>query len=118
MDELLKLIGALPLPALVVFAAVVGLIFGVRYLGLWQGQHVPAAGSAASATVAAVIVDPTALNAATAAVEGFAVVVSESNIIARAHTVSTDRLADRIDGLTKKLDDLKDQVIRSAAKMK
>jgi hypothetical protein len=37
MDELVKLIGSLPMPALLVFAAVLALIFGVRHMGLLQG---------------------------------------------------------------------------------
>ncbi|WP_157959926.1 hypothetical protein [Devosia submarina] len=37
MDELVRLIGSLPMPALLVFAAVLALIFGVRHMGLLQG---------------------------------------------------------------------------------
>jgi hypothetical protein len=57
------------MPALVTFGAVLAVIFGVRYFGLWQGQQHAPASSTASAQVAAVIVDPTALNKATAALE-------------------------------------------------
>lgn len=118
MDELLKLIGALPLPALVVFAAVVGLIFGVRYLGLWQGQHAPAAGSAASATVAAVIVDPTALNAAAASVDGLTVAIAEANVIAKKHADGVNRLARVIEDLGEGVEKLKDQAVRLEGKIK
>ncbi len=59
----------LPTPALVTFGVVLAIIFAVRYFGLWQGQQHSPAASASSAQVAAVIVDPTALNKATAAVE-------------------------------------------------
>ena len=65
MEKLLEL----PPLAIIAFGAVLALIFGVRYLGLWQGQNASPAASAGSAQVAAVIVDPTGLNNATAAVK-------------------------------------------------
>lgn len=70
----------LPAPALITFGAVLAIIFAVRYLGLWHGRQTTPAASSAAAQVAAVIVDPAALNKATAAVE--------------AHTVATLRLVD------------------------
>ena len=60
MDQLDKL----PPAALIPFGAILAIIFAVRFLGLWQGQHTPASKSQTGATVAAVIVDPTALNRA------------------------------------------------------
>jgi hypothetical protein len=65
MDKLTEL----PPYAAVSFGIVLAIIFGVRYLGLWQGQHSGAQNNASSAQVAAVIVDPSALNKATAAIE-------------------------------------------------
>ncbi|MBP1842028.1 hypothetical protein J2046_000272 [Rhizobium petrolearium] len=59
----------LPTPALMTFGVVLAIIFAVRYFGLWQGQKTSHASSPASAQVAAVIVDPTALNRATQALE-------------------------------------------------
>ncbi|MGN7292351.1 hypothetical protein [Rhizobium sp. SAFR-030] len=50
----------LPLPVLISIGLGLAVIFAVRYLGLMSGQR--AAPSQASAQVAAVIVDPTALN--------------------------------------------------------
>jgi hypothetical protein len=58
MDQL----GNLPPAALIPFGAVLAVIFAVRFLGLWQGEHRPLANSQSATTVAAVIVDPTALN--------------------------------------------------------
>lgn len=58
MDQLANL----PPAALIPFGIVLAIIFAVRFLGLWQGQHAPLAKSQAGTTVAAVIVDPTALN--------------------------------------------------------
>lgn len=60
MDQLDKL----PPAALIPFGVVLAIIFAVRFLGLWQGQHTPTSKSQTGATVAAVIVDPTALNRA------------------------------------------------------
>lgn len=59
----------LPTPALITLGITVGIIFGVRYLGLWQGGKITPASSPGAAQVAAVIVDPTALNNATKALE-------------------------------------------------
>lgn len=118
MAELVELLQALPMPALIVFAAVVGLIFGVRYLGLLQGLRASPASSDSKAQVAAVIVDPTALTAAAAEVAGLAVAVTEATVSGRAHTAAIDRLADKIGQLTEGVDDLRTEVIRSAAKMK
>lgn len=70
----------LPAPALITFGAVLAVIFAVRYLGLWQGRQSSPAATSTGAQVAAVIVDPTALNKATAALE--------------AHTEATKRLID------------------------
>lgn len=50
----------LPPAALITFGAVLAVIFAARHLGLWQGQK--AAPAADNAQVAAVIVDPSALN--------------------------------------------------------
>lgn len=55
-------IANLPPLAMVVFGAVLAVIFGVRYLGLWQGRQSSPSANTSSAQVAAVIVDPTALN--------------------------------------------------------
>jgi hypothetical protein len=118
MAELVELLQSLPLPALIVFAAVVGLIFGVRYLGLLQGLRAPAGGSDNKAQVAAVIVDPTALTAAAAEVAGLTVAITEANVTGRAHTAATDRLADRVDELSGRVDRPTDKVVDAAANLK
>lgn len=61
-------IANLPLPALVALGATLGAIVGARWLGILSGQRAAPASSAA-AQVAAVVVDPTALNRATTALE-------------------------------------------------
>jgi len=89
-------LGNLPMPALVTFGAVLAFIFGVRYFGLWQGQqHAPAA-SAASAQVAAVIVDSTALNRATAALEAHTAAMNKMIFVGEEMTRQSDHLADEL----------------------
>lgn len=77
----------LPPLALVVFGGTLAIIVAVRYLGLWAGQNAAPEKSSANAQVAAVIVDPAALNKATAAVE--------------AHTAALREALDLIDLLAK-----------------
>jgi hypothetical protein len=112
MEKLLEL----PPLAIITFGAVLALIFGVRYLGLWQGQNA-SAGSANTAQVAAVIVDPTALNAAAAAADGLAVAITAATVSDRAQTAAVDRLADKIGQLVDGVDDLRTEMIRSAAQL-
>lgn len=59
----------LPPLAMVVFGATLAVIFGVRYMGLLAGAKVSPGASSSAAPIAAVIVDPTALNRASASVE-------------------------------------------------
>ncbi len=46
MAELVELLQNLPLPALLVFAAVLAAVVGVRFLGVWQGMKAPPSGAA------------------------------------------------------------------------
>jgi hypothetical protein len=74
MEELIK-----SLPPMAVFG--VGLAIGigwlVRSLGLAQGQAAAPTGTSSAAQVAAVIVDPSALNRASAAGEGVAAAIKD-----------------------------------------
>jgi hypothetical protein len=67
MEELLKFVGALPLPAAISFGSVLAIIVWVARLGILEGRKVSPGNDQPVAQVAAVIVDPTALNNATAA---------------------------------------------------
>ena len=58
----------LPPLALIALGVTLALIFGVRFLGLFAGTNAEPSAKASGAQVAAVIVDPTALNNATEAV--------------------------------------------------
>lgn len=59
----------LPPPAMVIFAITLAIIFAVRHFGISAGVNASPAKSQTAAQVAAVIVDPTALNNASKAVE-------------------------------------------------
>lgn len=74
----------LPPAALITFGAVLAVIFAARHLGLWQGQK--AAPAADNAQVAAVIVDPSALNRASAAGENMAAAMREWTKMSADHT--------------------------------
>lgn len=112
-----KLFDAPPL-AIIAFGAVLAVIFAVRYLGLWQGQNSSPSASAGNAQVAAVIVDPSALNRATAAIEALNMTIIETNIIGR-DLAETNKSTVRIVGdLRAGISDLRDEVIRTSAKIK
>lgn len=86
----------LPAPALITFGAVLAVIFAVRYLGLWQGQKTSPASSPAGAQVAAVIVDPTALNKATAALEAHTAIVSKLICVGEEMNRQSDHMAEEL----------------------
>jgi hypothetical protein len=69
----------LPPLALVTLGATLAVIFAARWLGLMTGERSGPANSPAAAQVAAVIVDPTALNKATEAVKDLTSEVQELN---------------------------------------
>jgi hypothetical protein len=89
-------LGNLPTPALITFGAVLAVIFGVRYLGLWQGQQASPAASPAAAQVAAVIVDPTALNKATAAVVDLTEAIKEQTRTEGIMATELDRIREEL----------------------
>lgn len=96
-------IANLPPTALITFGAVLAVIFAVRYFGLFQGRHVSPAASPASAQVAAVVVDSTALNRATAAIEAhtdalrkMVEVMHETNRHLHTLGIETDRIREEL----------------------
>lgn len=72
----------LPPVALAFFGIALALIFAVRYLGLLSGSNVTPEKSAAAAQVAAVIVDSTALNRASNALESHTLAVNRQIAVA------------------------------------
>lgn len=99
----------LPTPALITFGATLAIIFGVRYLGLWQGAKAAPAVSQAAAQVAAVIVDPTALNNATRALEAHTV---EAINMRKSFERGTEKVCDALDRLSDQVDELQKEMIR------
>lgn len=90
MDDLIKFIAALPPMAAVAFASVSALVFWVARLGILEGRKVSPAHDAPVAQVAAVIVDPTALNNATTALNR--------------HTGAIERLTEVGEGMARAID--------------
>lgn len=68
MEELIEFVGHLPAPAAVAFAAVLAAVIGVSWRGILKGREGDAGRDAVGAQAAAVVLDPSALNALTAAV--------------------------------------------------
>lgn len=93
----------LPMPALIAFGSVLALIFAVRYLGLFQGQAASPEKTTAAAQVAAVIVDPSALNKATASVEALNVTLVEMNIIGRDAVKASHALNEELDRIREEM---------------
>ncbi|MCV9960710.1 hypothetical protein OIU34_02260 [Pararhizobium sp. BT-229] len=99
----------LPPTALVTFGAVLAIIFGVRYLGLFQGQATSSEKASGSAQVAAVIVDPSALNRATAAMEAQTMeAVNHRKMLERA----TEDILEALQDLTRTITALREEMIR------
>ena len=92
----------LPLPALMTFGAVLGIIFGVRHLGLLQGQR-SAPSTTNAAQVAAVIVDPTALNKASGAVD-------DHTDATKALTKACENLSEHVRYLTAEMDRVREEL--------
>ena len=86
----------LPPLAVVIFGATLAVIFAVRYLGLWSGKNATPEKSSASAQVAAVIVDPTALNRASAALEAHNALMVEQNNLSRENIRLVSEIGDEI----------------------
>lgn len=99
----------LPPAALITFGVTLAIIFAVQRLGLWQGQR--AAPSTDSAQVAAVIVDPSALNKATAALEAQTEeAVNQRKSIERA----VDNLVECLRDVTRSISALREELIRNS----
>ena len=79
-DEVLS---KLPPEASIVFVVALAVLVATRQLGFKMGTETPPGKSEASATVAAVIVDPTALTAASASVEGLNLTLIEYNMLTK-----------------------------------
>jgi tRNA nucleotidyltransferase (CCA-adding enzyme) len=87
----------LPPLALVALGISLAVIIAANRLGWMQGTKT--APTSASATVAAVIVDPTALNRASAAVDSLTAALAEITTIAREFAKTQEQMADEMDPL-------------------
>jgi len=99
----------LPPLALVVFGVTLAVIFAVRHFGLSAGASTSPQKSQASAQVAAVIVDPTALNNAAEAVRAH---TAEAINMRKSFERGADKICDAIDRLSDQVDDLQKEMIR------
>ncbi len=93
----------LPPLALVVFGVTLAVIFAVRYFGLTAGASTPPQRSQASAQVAAVIVDPTALNNATRALEAHTGAVIDLTDTMKESGRSLSHMANELDRIREEL---------------
>ncbi|TCL89876.1 hypothetical protein C8J38_11064 [Rhizobium sp. PP-WC-2G-219] len=93
----------LPLPLLIAFGLGLAVIFGVRHLGLLSGERATPSSSSSTAQVAAVIVDPTALNKATAALEALNFTLVSMNSVAKDSVRTNAGLAEEMDRIREEL---------------
>lgn len=110
-----------------VLAVSIGLGWAVARLGLFKGRETPAEARQDTASVAAVIVNPEALNRLTATAEALNITLMEMKGIVRevgsssmaqaraqrASTKALEAISKSVDGLAEAADKLTDEVIRS-----
>jgi hypothetical protein len=70
------------------------------------------------AEIAALTIETAVVHEVAAAIEGNTAAQIEANMLTKAHSVAVDRLAKATEELAEGVDDLKNEVIRSAAKLK
>jgi hypothetical protein len=93
----------LPPLALAVFGATLAIIFGVRHLGLLSGEKTPVEKSSTQAQVAAVIVDPTALNRLTASGEALNMTLIELCALMKEGLRIQDHMATELDRIREEM---------------
>jgi hypothetical protein len=108
----------------VIVAAGIGIAFLVARLGLLQGRKTPPAGNPGAAQVAAVIVDPTALNRLSTATEALdatlLAVIAVGKSISRANAsaaAGSKAQTKAVGDLCEAIDRLREELIRAAAKI-
>lgn len=95
-------IANLPLPAMIAFGATLGAVMAARWLGIIQGGKVADAQSP-SAQVAAVVVDPTALNKASKALEDHTEIVRKGIDVLRETNRHLEKLGVESDRIREEL---------------
>lgn len=107
--EQLELLSKLPLPAVLMFGVTLAIIFYTRHFGLRAGENSLRQGKPASAEVAAVIVDPTALNNATRALEAHTTEMMNGR---KSFERGAEKICFAIEGLSREVDGMKEEMIR------
>lgn len=102
-SELLKTVAGLPLPAMIAFGVAAAVIFWVSKRGITDGRLSAPSNDHPAAQVAAVIVDPTALNRATDALNKLTVVMERMASTWDALAKSTDHMAEEIGRMREEL---------------
>ncbi|RUT32661.1 hypothetical protein EMQ25_05810 [Arsenicitalea aurantiaca] len=87
----------LPPWAAVSFGISLAVIFAFVWLGIKEGRRATPSGGSAAAQVAAVIVDSSALDRATGAVDGLTVAVTSMNVTLKLVAERYERLGDEMD---------------------
>jgi hypothetical protein len=103
MEELVKFVSALPVPAAIAFSAVSALVIWVARLGILEGRKIDPAKDAPAAQVAAVIVDPTALNRLSDQVGALNSVLEEMQATAKEKIRVDNLLATELDRIREEL---------------
>ena len=93
----------LPPLALIVFGITTAIIFAARHFGLSSGEKASPEKSQSAAQVAAVIVDPTALNRASSAVEALTMTLVEMNGIGKENARNVSLMAIELDRIREEL---------------
>lgn len=100
MDEL---ISKLPPSAMVIFTVALAVLFFTQRMGFWQGVKTAPVKGESAAQVAAVIVDSSALNAATASVEALNMTLIEYNMLTRKSIEGKEDLKDELSRLREEI---------------
>lgn len=98
-----ELISKLPPGALVVFAISLAVLFFTQRMGFWQGVKAPPDKSEAAAPVAAVIVDSSSLDRATASIEALNMTLIEQNMVSKKFIDIERELKEEIDKLREEI---------------
>lgn len=102
-SELLKLVAGLPLPAMIAFGVAAAVIFWVGRRGIMDGRLSSPENERPAAQVAAVIVDPTALNRATDALNKHTATVEKLVAVGEGLAKSADHMAIEMDRMREEL---------------
>lgn len=110
--EQIELLSKLPLPAVLMFGATLAVIFYVRHYGMEAGKKSSGNDKQSKAEVAAMIVDPTALNHATDALKAH---TAEAVNMRKSFERGTEKICDAVDRLSDQIDELEKEMIRRKA---